>query len=152
MLKVSIVVFVSCALAGIFEGIKVFDKLKNSLLNMKLTGYKLFAATSIVSIVTAAFGCSQSIAIIMTSEIMKDCYDSSDKHQFALDIENTSILISALIPWNIAALVPTTTMNVSTTGYVPYAFYLYILPIMYFIYYKYFNKNANVSRGVIKDI
>lgn len=137
MLKPSLVIFVSCSLAGIFEEIKMFNRLKNLLLNLRLTKPKLFGITSIVSIITAAFGCNQSIATVMTNKIMEDCYDNTNKYQFALDLENSGILISALIPWNIAALVPTSTMNVSTTGYLPYAFYLYILPVIYFIYKLY---------------
>lgn len=145
MLKTCLVVFISCCLAGIFQGIKMFENLKNSLLRMELTRHKLFGVTSIVSIVTAAFGCTQSIAVIMTNEILNDCYNPSEKYKFALDLENSGILLSALIPWNIAALVPTTTMNVSATGYIPYAFYLYVLPIVYFIYVKYSNSSINVQ-------
>ncbi|MFL0195020.1 Na+/H+ antiporter NhaC family protein [Clostridium sp. WILCCON 0269] len=140
MLKASFVIFVSCSIAGIFEEIKIFDKLKKLLLNMNLTRYKLFGMTTIVSIITAAFGCNQSIATVMTNEIMKDCYNKNDKYEFALHLENSGILIAALIPWNIAALVPTTTMNVNATGYVIYAFYLYMFPFIYFIYLRYFNK------------
>jgi NhaC family Na+:H+ antiporter len=73
----------------------------------------------------------------MTNEIMKDCYTDTYNYNFALHLENSGILISALIPWNLAALVPTTTLNISSTGYLPYAFYLYIVPIVYFIHCKY---------------
>jgi Na+:H+ antiporter, NhaC family len=140
MLKASFVIFVSCSIAGIFEEIKIFDNLKKLLLNMNLTEHKLFGITTIISILTAAFGCNQSIATVMTNEIMKDCYNKVDNYEFALHLENSGILIAALIPWNIAALVPTSTMNVSPTGYVIYAFYLYMFPFIYFIYLKYFNK------------
>lgn len=137
MLKPSLVIFVSCSIAGIFEGIKMFDKIKILLLSLSLTKHKLFGVTSVVSIVTAAFGCNQSIAAVMTNKIMEDCYNNENKYEFALDLENSGILLSALIPWNISALVPTTTMNVSTTGYLPYAFYLYILPVIYFVHFKF---------------
>lgn len=133
MLKPSLVVFASCSLAGIFKGIKVFERIKGRLMQMQLARHKLFGITSIVSMATAAFGCNQTISSVLTSEIMKDCYEGTDKHQFALHLENSGILIAALIPWNIAALVPTTTLGVSMTGYIPYAFYLYLLPLIYFI-------------------
>ena len=152
MLKVCLVVFVSCSLAGIFEGIKMFDKLKGYLIKKSLTGSRLFGATSMVSTLTAAFGCNQSIAMVMTNEIMKDCYSDFDKYKFALHLENSGILISALLPWNLAALVPTTTLKVSATGYVPYAFYLYILPIAYFIYCKYFDKTKALQPSVRESI
>lgn len=135
MLKASFVVFAACALAGILEGIKTFDSIKNLLVNMKLKGHMLYGLTAFISTMTAAFGCSQSIAVVMTDEIMKDCYKKEENYQFALDIENSCILTSALIPWNIAALICTATLNVSMYGFVPYAFYLYTFPIVYFLYF-----------------
>lgn len=150
MLRASLVIFVSCSIAGIFEGVNLFGKLKNSLLQMKLKGHKLFGMTTIISILTAAFGCNQSISTVMTNEIMNDCYNNISSYEFALHLENSGILIAALIPWNIAALVPTTTMNVSTTGYIPYAFYLYVLPIAYFICTKYCSKPLNTNQNLIK--
>lgn len=131
MLKTTLVIFISCSLAGVFEGIAIFDRLKNSLLKMEMRREKRFSATLIVSTIAAAFGCTQTIAVVLTSEIMKVCYGQGENDQFSLDIENSGILVSALIPWNIAALVPTTTLNVSIAGYVPYAVYLYILPLVY---------------------
>ena len=134
MLKASFVVFAACALAGILEGIRVFSGIKQHLLNMRLNQHKRYGLTTFISTLTAAFGCSQSIAVVMTDEIMRDCYKKEENYQFALDIENSCILTSALIPWNIAALICTTTLNVSMYGFVPYAFYLYVFPILYFLY------------------
>jgi NhaC family Na+:H+ antiporter len=133
MLKTCLVVFVSCSLAGICSGIKMFDGLKNTLLKLRLPRHRLFGATSIVSVMAAAFGCSQTIAVVMTEEIVKDCYDSHGNYQLALDLENSGIILAALIPWNIAALLLTTILNVSAAGYIPYAFFIYILPITYFL-------------------
>lgn len=132
MLKACLVVFVSCSLAGICSGIKMFDGLKNMLFNLRLSRPKLFGATSIVSVIAAAFGCSQTIAVVMTEEIVKDCYATLNNYQLALDLENSGIILSALIPWNIAALLLTTVLNVGAAGYIPYAFFIYILPITYF--------------------
>jgi Na+:H+ antiporter, NhaC family len=135
MLMTCFVVFTACSLAGILEGIRAFDGIKNLLVNMKLTGPLLYGLTTVISTMTAAFGCTQSIAVVMTDEIMKDCYKKEENYQFALDIENSCILTSALIPWNIAALLCTATLSVSMYGFVPYAFYLYMFPIVYFLYF-----------------
>lgn len=74
----------------------------------------MFFYTIIVSIVTAAFGCSQSISTVLTSQLMKKTYESRRIHKYdlALNLENTGIVLSALIPWNTAAFLPTTTMDV----------------------------------------
>lgn len=141
MLKTCLVIFVSCCLAGIFQGTKIFDNLKVRLAEAQLSRASRFGAASVMSMLTAAFGCSQSIAVIMTSEILNESYNDDERYQLALDLENSGILLSALIPWNFAALIPTTTMNVSSYGYIPYAFYLYILPVIYFVCLKYSSKD-----------
>lgn len=136
MVKAAIVVFISCAMSGILNGIKALDKLKKKLSDMKLQGSKLFGATAAMSIATGSFGCNQSISVVLINDIMSECY--SDNYRFALDIENSAILTAALIPWNIAAFFPTSALGVNPIGYLPYAIYLYTLPIIYFLTYKLF--------------
>ncbi len=153
MLKTCFVVFAASALAGLLEDIRAFDGIKNFLTNMKLKGSRLYGLTTVVSTLTAAFGCTQSMAVILTDEIMRDCYSKEENYQFALDMENSCILTSALIPWNIGALLCTTTLGVNMYGFIPYAFYIYVFPIIYFLYFwnkeklKCINGNLN-SKGI----
>lgn len=149
MLKASLVVFISCSLAGIFEGTNMLKNIENVLMKAK-TRYKLFIYTIIVSIFTGAFGSNQSIAVVLTTQLMKKSYEDKniDKYELAIDLENTAIVLSALIPWNIAAFVPTTTMEVSRIGFIPYAFYLYLIPICNIIFLKILEKNkVNLSNN-----
>lgn len=44
-------------------------------------------------------------------------------------------MISPLIPWNIAGLVPATVLNVNS-DFIPYAFYLYLIPLFNLIQMK----------------
>lgn len=140
MLKASIIILVSCAISGIFKGTNMLTRIEDSFTRCK-SRFTLFIYTSFTSVVTAIFGCNQSISVIMTYNIMDKSYREKriDKYKLAIDIENTAILIAALIPWNTAALVPTATMKVSMAGYIPYAFYLYLGPLMMMIEYKFFN-------------
>ncbi|AKL97293.1 malate-2H(+)/Na(+)-lactate antiporter MleN [Clostridium aceticum] len=137
MWKASLVVFVSCSLAGVFDGTNMLKSVENILMKAK-TRFQLFSYTTGVSILTAAFGCNQSIAAVLTNQLMTNTYKEKnvDKYALAIDLENTGIVLAALIPWNIAAFVPTSTMNVSSIGFIPYAFYLYLLPIVNIIYFK----------------
>lgn len=141
MLRPAIVVFISCSLAGIFEGTKTLQSVEKLLLKANSRS-SLFLYTTIVSILTAAFGSNQSIAAVLTASLMDKAYkqNSVDKYQMALDLENTGIVLSALIPWNLAAFVPTSTMAVSPVGFIPYAFYLYLLPITSYMILRYKNK------------
>lgn len=131
MWKASLVIFISCALSGIFEGTNMLKNVEKIFLKAD-SHSNLFSYTTLVSIATAALGCSQAIAVVLTSQLMSNNYREKkiDKYKFALDLENTGIVLSALIPWNMAAFIPTTTMNVSKVGYIPYAFYLYLLPMI----------------------
>lgn len=152
MIKTCFVVFIACVLAGILEGIKTFDGIKKTLANMKLKGSLLYSLTTLISTITAAFGCTQSFAVVLTDEIMKDCYENEENYQLALNIENSCILTSALIPWNIAALLCTTILNVNMYGFVPYAFFLYIFPLVYFLYFFFKEKltTFKTNRQLIK--
>ena len=131
MLKPSFVIFVSCAMAGVLEQIGLFEKSYSLFKNVNTRG-KLFASTALASFVSGAFGGNQSIAVVMVSRFMRKVYEKLevDNYEFATDISNTAILMSALIPWNIANFVIASTLELSPVRIVPYAFYLYI-PILY---------------------
>jgi len=137
MLKAGIVVFISCAMAGILEGMDIFQRVSNLFRNYK-SRVKLLLATAITSVATACFGGNQSIAVVMTSQIMKNLYKENniDKYELATDISNTAVLFAPMIPWNIANLLITTTLVVEATPVVPFAFYLYISFIVHYIRVK----------------
>jgi NhaC family Na+:H+ antiporter len=137
MAKASIVVFISCSLAGIFGRTRMLNKFQDLSLNAQ-NRFQLFLYTTVSSILTSILGCSQAISIVLTEQFLKDAYIKLkySKEQLALDLEDTAVLIAPLIPWNIAAYVPTTTLNVNFYSYIPYAFYLYLLPIISLIIFK----------------
>lgn len=129
MLKVSLIVILSSAYAGIFEGtgllrdIEVFfEKLSE-----KITVYPSLLLSSIV---TAAFSCNQTLAVMLTHQFQYKIYEKRQlsNYRLAVDMENTVILISALIPWNIAGAVPAATLA-TDTSFIFYAFYLFLVPL-----------------------
>lgn len=129
MLSASMIIMVAFALSGIFEGTSLLEEVE---LWMKKMSDKvgLFTAMIITSLITGSFGCSQTLALMMAYQLMKRAYDSAgvDKHELAIDIENTAIVISAIIPWNIAGAVPAAALSVDA-AYILYSFYLYVLPL-----------------------
>lgn len=132
MLSAAAVIFISCALTGLFNELKLLDRFKDKICGMSLKKHSLFALTSAVGIVSAAVGCNQSISIVMTEEIMEKPYSRQSKQELAMAIENSAVLLSGLVPWCVAALVPTATLGVSMVGYMPYAFFMYIFPVVYY--------------------
>lgn len=77
------------------------------------------------SIISGAIACNQSLGIILTNEL---CEEIVDKQKRAIILENTVILLTGLIPWNTAMVVPLKTLDVGVmSGF--FAFYLYFLPL-----------------------
>ena len=136
MINVSVVVIISTALAGIIAGTKVL-KVVEIFMDRASSRSSLFLKTTVVGLVSAAFGCTQTIAILLTQQLVKEKYEQEqlDSYQLATDIENTVVVLSPLIPWNIAGLVPATVL-MTNAGFIPYAFYLYLIPIFSFIQFK----------------
>ncbi|MGF1536570.1 MAG: Na+/H+ antiporter NhaC family protein [Elainellaceae cyanobacterium] len=87
---------------------------------------------------TALFGCTQTIAILLTQQLVDGSYAEDAlpavparraKPTLALDLENTVVVLSPLIPWNIAGLVPATVL-MTDAGFIPFAVYLYLQPLV----------------------
>lgn len=135
MAKATLVVFISTAFAGIFSGSRILSFIDRWFTRIR-TQRQLSRATVFVSILSNLFGCTQTIAILLAGQIMRPHYktfwqqpdNQTSDQQLALDLEDTAVMIAPLIPWNIAGLIPATVLAVSP-GFIPYAAYLWLLPL-----------------------
>ena len=135
MVKVSIVVLVSTALAGVLADTKALHRVERLLANAQSRS-TVFMGTTLIGTAAAAFGCTQTIAILLTQHLVQGKYKDNLNHgELAVDLENTVVVISPLIPWNIAGLVPATVLT-TNAGFIPYAFYLYLIPFLYWMQLK----------------
>lgn len=137
MWQAAFIIFISCCLSGIFTGTNMLKRVEDLL--MKAEGrFSLFVYNIIVSTLTAAFGCNQSISSVLTYNLLHKSYEKNevDNYKLALDLENTGIVLSAIIPWNLAAFAPALTMNLNAAGFIPYAFYLFLIPFINLLFIK----------------
>jgi NhaC family Na+:H+ antiporter len=134
MVKVSIVVVISTALAGILAGSSILQRLEQRIDRLH-TRNQCFLSTCLIGIGSAAFGCTQTIAILLTQQLMQNSYQvrANGNAKLALDLENTVVVIAPLIPWNIAGLIPASILN-TDAGFIPFALYLYLLPLLNFLH------------------
>jgi len=125
MITTSLVVGISSSFAGIFEGTGLLNGLKHHILNLskKITPY---GATMVGSVLMSMIACNQALSTILTSQLCRDV--EADKRKFALNLENTVIVMAPLVPWSIAGAVPLATVGAPLSG-ILFAFYLYCLPI-----------------------
>jgi NhaC family Na+:H+ antiporter len=136
MVRSATVIIISTAFAGIFAGTKTLNFIEKYVSKARSSD-DLFLGTTIISILSAAFGCTQTIAILLTHQLVERKYikEGLEGDRLAIDLENTAVVLAPLIPWNIAGLVPATILHIDA-GYIPYAFYLYLIPILNLIQMK----------------
>lgn len=129
MLKVTLIILVSFALSGVFEGTSLLKDIEARISSLgKKSG--IYPTVIFTGIIAASFGCSQTLAVILAYQLVRKLYANAgiDKNELAVDLEDTVIVISALIPWNIAGAVPAAALTANST-YTLYAYYLYLLPL-----------------------
>ena len=128
MLNATAIVCISSAYSGIFEKTGLLDSMKEkiSALGGKITP---FGATMITTALTSLISCNQTLAIILTHQLCDGM--ENDKEKAAMNLENTAVVISPLVPWSIAAAVPLTSAGAPEASLL-LACYLYILPLYSF--------------------
>lgn len=129
MLKVCAVVLLSTALSGLLTSTQSLTRVGRWLQTARQQR-TLFAGTTVISLVSAAFGCTQTITILLSHRLIFRSYQQQgySNRQVALDLENTAVVLAPMIPWNIAGLVPATLL-MTGPGFIPFAVYLYLVPL-----------------------
>lgn len=145
MVNAFILIIISCSLVGVFEQLNILSYIKNKIMNVKNRA-ELFRNTILVSIITGMVGANQTIAVIMTENIVEKVYDEKKVHRLELakDIENSAIVLPAIIPWNIACYLPCTMLGIGSIKFIPYAAYIYLIPACTYIYYRFILKEKEL--------
>lgn len=132
MLRVAAIVCISSSYIGIFHGTGMLDDLKEKLL--KLSGrLGRFGVMILMSFLNSAIACNQTLAIMLTNELCGDFYVEETKRAIAL--ENSVVMIAALVPWSIACAVPLESVGAPSSS-VAAAAYLWLLPLWHWFRYK----------------
>ena len=132
--NVGLIVAISSSYSGIFKETKMLIFIKKYLkkFSKKTSNYLTIFLSSIIS---GAIACNQSLGIILSYEL---CEELENKQNMAIILENTIVLLAALIPWNTAMVVPLKAIDIGLMSGL-FAFYLYFLPLW------------NLFLGVIKE-
>ena len=138
METVILVMLVSSALVGIFDGTNMLRYVKKNLAawSEKIGRYPV---TTIIGMLSASIFCNQAVSAIMSQELQKDTYpqDQQGNEELAMDIENSSIIMSALVPWCTSCCVPLAFFDVGY-GAMFFAMELWLIPLCYLLTKKYF--------------
>lgn len=131
MIDVFIIMLVSGSFAKIFELTGCLDQVQNAVSGVYRKIDK-FTATFAFSVVLVAAFCSQTIAAIMLKTIIEKPYldDGCSKEEIALDIENSAIVVSSMIPWSLSVAGPMRILQVDARM-IPLTLFLFAVPICY---------------------
>ena len=126
-----LIVFFSGALPPLLAELGILTKYQDFLGRLARKTYS-FVPAVISGILTSAIGCSQTLAVFLQAPLLDQVYPNSrngENEEKALAIGSTSILFSALVPWNVAMAVPLGIIGASYESGL-FAFYLYLLPLV----------------------
>jgi NhaC family Na+:H+ antiporter len=131
MLEVTCIVMISCTYSSIFEGTGMICELQ-SRLEQNMIKIGRFPVTAFTGLLFCAVFFNQTIAIIMSVSILDQPYKNQrgTAQELAIDIGNSTTIFAGLVPWTIASSVPLGFMGVGP-GALPYAIFLYAVPICY---------------------
>lgn len=135
MIKSSLIILISSCYSGIFEGTKMLKGVEERIHRIAVK-YGRMTATYIATIVSSIFGTSQTLAVILTDQLIKKEYEGENE-LLAVTLENTAILIPGIIPVNICCSVPMATLGLSI-AFIPFSFFTYMVPLTYFFTYQFF--------------
>ncbi len=129
MLKSAAIVCLSSAYSGIFAATGLLDSLKQKTVKL---GEKItpFGATLVTSVFTSLISCNQTLAIILTHQLCDGAEKDADTA--AINLENTAVVVSPLVPWSIAGAVPLASAGAPAASLLAAGF-LYILPLWSFL-------------------
>lgn len=129
MLKVAAIVCISSAYSGIFQNTDLLTNLRHAIgkLAERTTP---FAAVLLTSAAGGMIACNQTLTILLTDQLSSAV--QPDHARFALALEDSAVVVAALVPWSIACAVPLTSVGAPTHSIV-YACFLYLLPLWHLL-------------------
>ncbi len=145
MLRVIGIVCLSSSYSGIFQKTGLLDSAQRAITRLADRSSS-FAAMVCTAVLSGMIACNQTLAVLLTSQLCSEL--KRDASDFALDLEDSVIVIAPLIPWSIAGGVPLAAVGASASA-IPLACYLYLLPLWRLLTAKRANdKNKNPKAGV----
>ncbi|MCY9658312.1 Na+/H+ antiporter NhaC family protein [Paenibacillus chondroitinus] len=123
------------ALAGAFNGILEENRVLQAYMQKLLGGSStsLFAATIRTGLFGLGLGlvsCTQTLPIMMTGRSLLPFWkERFPRSQLARVVADSSLILAAMIPWNMLAIVCGTIVGVPVEHYISYAPFLWALPL-----------------------
>ncbi len=130
MIRTGAIVLIASCYAGVFRKTPLLDGLQSLFHRIAAragTDMEIFAA----SLLSVVISCNQTLAIMLTEELCEPF--SRDKEAFALALEDTAVVIAAIVPWSIACSAVLAFIGAPYAS-IGYAVYLYLIPLWHLLW------------------
>ena len=129
----AIVLAISTGLyAGLLGGLGVLEGIR-SLAGRAAERAGRFPACAGVCALCGMVFCNQTTSAVVATQLLEKSYRRGGGNgELALDIENSGIVLSPLIPWNISVSIPLGMLGAGISA-IPYAVLLYMIPLCYLL-------------------
>lgn len=125
MAKVLAILCISSCYAGIFQATGFMNSLQALMIRLGKE-FSPFFSIIIASTITSMISCNQTLAIMLTHQLCKKVEPRAEI--FAINIENSAVVISPLIPWSIASAIILMPISAPQSSIFA-AWYLYLIPL-----------------------
>ena len=125
MAGVAAIVALSSSYSALFEKSGLLDSFEYMIERLaRRTG--AFRATALVGLLTTGLSCNQTLSIILTRQLC--AHAQHNRREMAMYLENSVVLLSAVLPWSIAFSMCGLTLQ-QGPEIIPFALYLWMVPL-----------------------
>ncbi len=132
MYNIIMIMIFAMGLGNALDRMGVLMNLVGGLVNKIHSVFNLVTVTMLVSYVSSAIGCTQSMSHVVTGKLMAPIYKEKgvDPRVLSRTMEDCGTLGGALIPWHTNSVYFAGTLGVLYSEYIPWVLFCYIVPII----------------------
>lgn len=132
MLNTMFLIIAASCFGGVLMGSGMIQSLTDALVKFVKRRVTMVAATVGTGIFANMITGDQYLSILLTSSLYKKLYHERgyDSKLLSRSVEDSSTVVSVLIPWNSCGMTQATVLKVATLEYLPFCFFNIISPMM----------------------
>lgn len=125
MANVAAIVAISSSYSALFEKSGLLDSFEHMVERLAFR-IGAFRTTALVGLLTTGLSCNQTLSIILTRQLC--AHAQHNRREMAMYLENSVVLLSAVLPWSIAFSMCSLTLQ-QGAEIIPFALYLWMVPL-----------------------
>lgn len=132
MLETVGILIIATAFGGILEGTGSFKVLTNKMMERVKTTGTLIGSTLLTTFIVALASGAQFLAVILPARTFVQKYKEMniDTKNLSRTVESMGTVGINLVPWSVPAVFASGILGVSAWEYIPYAFFIYLVPLI----------------------